>query len=107
MKMHVNRVRFCRTCHDALNEQGAILLKSYIDICTQYVLGQQCLAKSGLNGAGSTLINYLEKHSYVVTTESDEDILSIKPCGHIYDLDDEVHEFCANRKVHLKTGEES
>lgn len=96
--MMTTNLRFCRKCHDLLEELGEPLLGYYVELCGYHSQGRIICAEGGKSGKGDTLTHYLETLGYVLTCEVDQDVIRIIPLG--YKQEDDMHIFCCKNGNH-------
>lgn len=96
--MMTTNLRFCRKCHEILEELGEPLLSYYVDICGYHSQGLVVCAKGGKAGKGDTLTHYLEVLGYICTSEVDGENLQVIPIG--YKQEDDFHIFCCKNGKH-------
>lgn len=78
----LTQLNICKRCVCKLGKYGKLPLEYYVLICEIYSGYESFLVESGQKGYGDTIIRFLEKKNFIVTTDYDKDKLSIIPCGH-------------------------
>jgi len=102
----LKQLQICKRCIDKLGKYGKMPLDFYVLICELYSGDQHFHIDAEKRGSGDTIIRFLEKKHFIVTTEYDKDKLLIKPTGHSKKRYRylEAHTVCAFPKEHNKKG---
>lgn len=102
----LSQLNICKRCVSKLGKYGNMPLEYYVLICEIYSDYDSFLVESGQKGYGDTILRFLEKKHFIVTTDYDKDKLSIKPIGYSKKRYRylESHTVCAFQEEHNKKG---
>lgn len=102
----VHDLIFCKDCIRKLAIYGKNSVETYKYICVNYSNNHSIFCKSGKKGLGVFTIQLLEKRKFIITCDSFDGLLNIRPLGFLINTQNTTlnpHMVCAFRNEHKKT----